>query len=82
MICFNGVYPDVSISGSGNFIKIPMPNDDDLIEYIVGTLINVDFETTTNYKGVISPAYATGITIGQIVAIKLRNHEKEYGIDY
>lgn len=71
MITFDGVYHDIEITKHGKYIKIQL--DTKLIEYIVGTLISIDTEPITNYKGIIVASFATNIKIGEIVAVKFKN---------
>ena len=71
MIRFTDTFLEVEITKTGKFIKIKL--DSLLIEYIVGTLINIDFETVRNPEGIIIATYARTIEIGDIMAVKFQD---------
>ena len=71
MIEFNQMIAEVEITSSGKYIKLVL--DTPLIEYIVGTLICIEFEPIQNVRGVITKSYASYVKIGEIVAVKFKD---------
>jgi len=71
MIEFNQMIGEVTITSSGKYIKLVL--DTALIDYIVGTLICVEFEPVRNVRGVITKSYASYVKIGEIVAVKFKD---------
>ena len=73
MITFDEMISDFTITSDGRYIKLVLGTS--LIEYVVGTLINVDFDPIMNAKGVTLGSYITQVEIGDIVAVKLADGE-------
>lgn len=82
MITFNQMINEVEITKSGKYIKLVL--DTPLIEYLVGTLISVDFDSVQSVNGVTLSTFAKNVDIGTIVAVKFQDgtlHRLEEGVD-
>ena len=73
MITFDEMISDFTITSDGRYIKLVLGTS--LIEYVVGTLVSVDFDHIMNAKGVTLGSYITQVEIGDIVAVKLADGE-------
>lgn len=68
MIEFDNISGDITITKHGDFVKIPI--NDGFVEFIIGGVLDIDFNNALNCKGELVRRSIHRVSIDRIRAIK------------